>query len=189
MVRFLWKFATFQTISQHCKRAFVVSCGSVPTSKKPLFLCVLFRIIRGLLKKKRIRLQYRIPLNKIGASARQLVAHLACIIRTLVRTSSFSSFGVIAGTSSGKSRLSSESYPLRWDSLLGAVFFSRLLPFSFCLLSYSFFLLLRLKSCTFALVQYLRWAVVLLLPRIMANNSTHKTPFASLKLRFHNYTI
>ena len=60
--------------------------------------------------------QIAIPhsLKHIGASARQLVAHLACIIRALVRTSPFlSSFGVIVGTSSDKSRLSSESYSLR----------------------------------------------------------------------------
>ena len=107
---------------------------------KSLCLCVLFRIIRSKLKEA-YQIAIPHPLKHIGASARQLVAHLACIIRALVRTSPFlSSFGVIVGTSSGKSRLSSESYPLRWDSLLGAVFFPRLLPFSFCLLSTSFFL-------------------------------------------------
>ena len=80
---------------------------------KSLCLCVLFRITRSKLKEA-YQIAIPHPLKHIGASARQLVAHLACIIRALVRTSSFiSSFGVIVGTSSGKSRLSSESYPLR----------------------------------------------------------------------------
>lgn len=133
---------------------------------KSLCLCVLFRIIRSKLKEA-YQIAIPHPLKHIGASARQLIAHLACIIRALVRTSSFPSFGVIVGTSSGKSRLSSESYPLRWDNLEGAVFFTRLLPFSFCLLSSSFFLVSSSEKpylCTRIqiLVFTLRWAVVFL---------------------------
>ena len=120
---------------------------------KSLCLCVLFRIIRSKLKEA-YQIAIPHPLKHIGASARQLVAHLACIIRALVRTSSFiSSFGVIVGTSSGKSRLSSESYPLRWDSLKGAVFFRDCSLFLSVYSVLRFLLLLRLKSRTFALGQ------------------------------------